>query len=272
MYLFLSQIAAWSFLAFAALLFAVLVVSYGVGFIFARLRKRRDPTEPEGIGLVVGGITGLLAFVLALTLSFANSRVDERRMGALSEANAIGTAWLRAHAIGHERGPVVAALLEDYAAVRRDFVGASHHADRLAQLNARTGVLQGEIWGHFAAIVREQPNPVAVALQAALNETFDAATAERYAFEQRLPQQVFWLLIGMSVMGMGSLGFQLGLRDRAAHGLVVLLMLTWTVVIVEILDLSAPRIGTLRVGTAPYDWTIDGFKGGFAIPPMPPRR
>jgi len=73
-------------------------------------------------------------------------------------------------------------------------------------------------------------------------------------------------------MGMGSLGFQLGLRDRAAHGLVVLLMLTWTVVIVEILDLSAPRIGTLRVGTAPYDWTIDGFTGGFAIPPMPPRR
>jgi hypothetical protein len=38
---------------------------------------------------------GLLAFVLALTLSFANSRFSERIQGTLNEANAIGTAWLR---------------------------------------------------------------------------------------------------------------------------------------------------------------------------------
>ena len=35
------------------------------------------------------------AFVLALTLSFANTRFSERRAGTLAEANAIGTAWLR---------------------------------------------------------------------------------------------------------------------------------------------------------------------------------
>lgn len=272
MYLLISELAAWSFLALAALLFATLAMAYLVGVMFARRWKRREAAEPEGIGLVVGGISGLLAFVLALTLSFANSRLDERRTGALSEANAIGTSWLRAQAIGHPRGPVIAGLLEEYAQVRREFVSSSYHSEHLAQLNARTVVLQGQIWGHLAAILREQPNTVSTALQASLNETFDAATAERFAFEQRLPQQVFWLLIGISVLGMGGFGFQLGLRDRPAHGLVLLLMLTWTIVIVQILDLSAPRIGTLRIGTATYDWTIDGFKGGFAIPPMPSGR
>jgi hypothetical protein len=56
----------------------------------------------------------LLAFVLALTLSFANTRFSERVEGTLAEANAIGTAWLRAEAIGHVRGPEIAKLLEEY--------------------------------------------------------------------------------------------------------------------------------------------------------------
>jgi hypothetical protein len=69
---------------------------------------------------VVGGMLSLLAFVLALTLSFANNRFSERVEGTLSEANAIGTAWLRAEAIGHVRGPEIAKLLEEYTRLRRD--------------------------------------------------------------------------------------------------------------------------------------------------------
>jgi hypothetical protein len=54
---------------------------------------------------VVGGMLSLLAFVLALTLSFANTRFSERVEGTLAEANAIGTAWLRAEAIGPYGAP-----------------------------------------------------------------------------------------------------------------------------------------------------------------------
>ncbi len=71
--------------------------------------RLRDATRPhEGVGVLVGGLLGLLAFVLALTLSFASERFNERRSGTLAEANAIGTAWLRAKAIGQPRGDEIA--------------------------------------------------------------------------------------------------------------------------------------------------------------------
>lgn len=52
------------------------------------------------MGILVGGFLALLAFVLELTLSFASERFSDRRNATLNEANAIGTAWLRARAIG----------------------------------------------------------------------------------------------------------------------------------------------------------------------------
>ena len=53
------------------------------------------------------------------------------------------------------------------------------------------------------------------------------------------------------------------------HILVAFLSIMWTVVIVDILDLGSPRIGAFRAGAAAYDWTLQGFKGGLQIPPLP---
>jgi hypothetical protein len=42
---------------------------------------------------------GLLAFILAFTFSFTSSRLDIRKQLVLEEANAVGTAYLRAGAL-----------------------------------------------------------------------------------------------------------------------------------------------------------------------------
>lgn len=212
---------------------------------------------------------GLLAFILALTLSFANARFTERRAGTLAEANAIGTAWLRAEAIDHPRGKEIARLLEQYTQVRRDFVAAGRDRDRINELNQRTSNLQSSIWGHMVAIVRDRPDPVSTSLMSALNDVFDESAAERFAFDLRLPPQVFWLLVGMSILSMATLGYQFGLKGNPSRILLLLLAIMWTAVIVDILDLASPRLGSFRTATAPYDWTLQGFKSGVSIPPMP---
>ena len=261
-------IAETSVLGFAALLFAAQIVAHGIGFWLGKREGARQ-TNPEAVGVIVGGMLGLLAFVLALTLSFASNRFSEHRQGSLNEANAIGTAWLRAKAIGTPRAEAIAGLLEDYAKVRADFIKAGRKQDTIDQLNARTSALQNEMWGHVSAIVREQPNPVTAALMAALNDTFDDGTKERFAYHITLPPQLFWLLVGMTLVSMGCLGYQFGLKKRPSHLLVVLLTLMWTWVIVEILDLASARLGYIRTGKAVYDWTIQGFKGGITIPTLP---
>ena len=96
-------------------------------------------------------------------------------------------------------------------------------------------------------------------------------TAERFAFELRLPPQIFWLLIGLTLLGMGTLGYQLALRGARVLMLAALLTLTWTVVIVDIIDLAAARLGTLRTSVTAYQWTLQGFQGGITIPPAPTR-
>ncbi|MFG1359321.1 bestrophin-like domain [Xanthobacter pseudotagetidis] len=265
---FVLAIAETSVLAFGLILFLAQMGAHGIGFWVGRRDAMRE-VNPEAVGVIVGGILGLLAFVLALTLSFANSRFSEHRQGSIAEANTIGTAWLRAKAIGNPRGEAIASLIEDYVQVRADFVRATRDPAELDVLNRRTNALQSQMWGHLSVVVREQPNPVSTALMSALNDMFDAGTSERFAYHITLPPQLFWLLIGMTLISMGCLGYQFGLKKRASLALVVVLTLMWTWVVVEILDLASARLGYIRTGTAVYDWTIQGFKGGVTIPALP---
>lgn len=268
----LAAIAAWSIVAFGLLLLAVQLLAHEAGFWIGKRHRARAESQFEGVGVVVGGMLGLLGFVLALTLSFANDRFAERRTGSLAEANAIGTAWLRATAIDHPRGHEIAQLLEEYTQQRKEFVQADFNQPTLDDINQRTGTLQAQMWGHLVAIVREQPTPISASLMASLNEVFDMSTAERFAYDTRLPPQIFWLLIGMTLLGMAALGYQLGLRGRTVRLLVIFLTGMWTVVIVDTLDLASARIGARRTSTAVYQWTLQGFQGGVTIPPPPANR
>ena len=267
--LLLGQIAAWSFLAFGALLLVAQLVAHEVGFLIGRRQAEQHDVPGEGIGVLVGGLLGLLAFVLALTLSFASERFNERRAGTLAEANAIGTAWLRAKAIGDPRGDEIARLLEQYIKLRIAFVQTGHDPAELTQITSRTDALQSEIWGSVSGIVRERPNPISASVMAALNEVFDMTTAGRFSFEQRLPPPIFWMLLGLTLLGMGVLGYQMGLRERRIRMLAAVLALSWTGVIVIILDLAAARIGNLRTGVAAYEWTLRGFQGQITVPALP---
>ena len=265
----LTAIAERSLLAFGLLLLLLQLLAHEVGYRIGRRQNRNSHVRSETTAIVQGGILGLLAFVLALTLSFASSRFNERRQGTLVEANAIGTAWLRAAAIGQPRGEEIARLLEQYTQVRLDFVRTGDDPDRLAQLNQKTNALQSAIWGHAAAIVREHPGPVATWLASSLNDAFDASTDERFGFALKLPSQVSLLIVGLSVLSIGIVGYQLGLKGGTIRPMILLLILVWTVIIVDILDLAAGRFGNFRADPSAYEWALRGFKGGVTIPPPP---
>jgi hypothetical protein len=262
----LGEILAFSLLAFWLFFFLLQWLAERIGSWLGQRHASRGAAPAEGVGVVVGGMLGLLAFVLALTLSFASTRFEERRQGTLTEANALGTAWLRAKAIGHPRGEEVAKLLEDYTRLRADFIQAPADREVVRTINDKTSALQSRIWDHITAIVRERPDPISGALMVATNEVFDSSTAERFAFSQTMPPQMVWLLMGIAVLSIGALGYQLGLRKLSLPVLSVLLIGMWTSVIVVILDLSAPRIGSMRSSAAAYHWTLQGFTSESAAP------
>jgi hypothetical protein len=268
---YLRELAEWSLLAFTALLVLAFFLAYEAGAWIARRRAGREEKAPDGVNVIVGGLLALLAFVLALTLSYASARFSERRAGALAEVNAISTAWSNAEVIGHPRGKEIARLLEEYTKVRLAFVEAGRDKAKIAELNKTTNAMQTTITGHLAAIVQEQPNTVSTALMKALNESFDAATSERFAYDRGLPTQIFWLLISLTLLGAAALGYQMGFVRQRPRLLAIALMLGWTIVTVDILDLASPRIGSFRIDSDVYRWMLQNFQSGVKIPPFPVR-
>ena len=265
----LVAVAQFSILVLAAAIFLGLLVAYYVGGSLAARQTQLPPGEAADIGHIVTGMLGLLAFSLALALSMAQSRFDTRRAAALQEANAIGTAWLRAHAIGHERGPAIARLLEDYIRLRIEYVRAGSDQTGLSAISQRTSDMQGVMWGHATVIAWERPDPAVAILLASLNEAFDASTAQRWAFVDPIPEEIIWLLLAMSVLAIGAMGYQIALGRRRHRVATCMLIAMWTATITVTVDLSQPRIGSVRVDTRVYEWTLQGFSGGIMVPPMP---
>jgi hypothetical protein len=262
---FLGDIAAYSLFLLAGVILLAQVLAREVGYAFG---VRRAAHKDETVGIVVGSILGLLAFVLAFNLSIATNRHGERRLASLEEANAIGTAWLQAKAIDHPRAAEIARLMELYAAERIVFVHANRHSGEIEESVARASQMQTEIWGNLIPLVREQPGPVTASLMNAINTTFDETTAMRFAMAYAIPPQVMWLLLTLSTAGMGVLGYQFGLQGTHHRILSLIASVLWTAVVVEIFDIGSPRLGAFRTDVYAYEWTIAGFNP-IPIPPLP---
>jgi hypothetical protein len=264
----LSPVVETNLLLLWAILFGVLAVAGEIGFRLEGWRTTRR-TLPEaqrsGISTVTASMFALLAFTLGLTISFAQSRFEARRDLVVREANAIGTAWLRARLVGEPDGAAIATLIEHYTRVRLDYT-AGEHDDRVPPLLTETGTLQTEMWNKATELARRAPTPISASLIAALNEMFDASLAQRFAFTTRVPPSLEWTLLAGSILAVGAMGYQLGATGSRQAILSVLSLLMWAGALVLIIDFDRARQGTIRVDPAPLVWTMEGFGSGGSNP------
>ncbi len=212
----------------------------------------------SGISTLTAGMLGLLAFTLSLSIGFGQSRYEARRDLVMAEANAIGTAWLRTKLIDGDEGSAIAEKIEDYAKVRLGFTVAAAHDD-VPALVARSNALQDDIWRTTQVVARRAPNPVTSALVNALNEMFDLAASQQFAYESSVPAELIVGLYVGALLSIGALGYQFGVASERQVVLWSLLLLMWTGGMMLLVDLSQPRMGDIRVDTAPLVRTIQGF-------------
>jgi hypothetical protein len=206
----------------------------------------------------------LLGFILAISLSMAESHFSARRKLVLDEANAIGTSRLRVLTIGGPHAPDLLRLLEAYTQVRLDFFGAGEDANRLKLVAERTTDLQGQIWNHASAIAADAPTPISGLLLSSLNEVFDLSTTRRWALEVRVPGYVINMLLVLALLAMGLMGYYFGVSGVRYPVLSAFLCLAFTVAILLVLDLNRPRGGFIQAEQSPLIWLLEDMNRGAA--------
>ena len=79
----------------------------------SRVSERRENLR-DPLGVVQGALLTLVALVLAFGLAMAVGRHDARRAAVVDDANAIGTAYLRAQTLSEPERGLSLQLLRDY--------------------------------------------------------------------------------------------------------------------------------------------------------------
>jgi hypothetical protein len=127
-------------------------------------KKWRGPTgeERDDFNIVLSATLTLMGLIIGFTFSMAVSRYDQRKAYEESEANAIGTEYLRVELLPTDASRGAKALLRQYVDQRILFY-QEQREDRLSQVDAQTAQLQNELWGVVLPVAAMQPT-AAVAL------------------------------------------------------------------------------------------------------------
>ena len=136
----------------------------------AVLSRQRDPTEDiqDEYSTILAATLTLLGLIIGFTFSMAITRYDQRKNLEEEEANAIGTAYVRADLLPSADAARVRTLLKEYLDLRIEFY-ETREPQRLPDIAARRAKLQADLWTTVQRAATAQPTPV-IALAGQRNE------------------------------------------------------------------------------------------------------
>jgi hypothetical protein len=138
----------------------------------------------------------------------------------------------------------VSALLRDYVSTRL----AALRTGDLREAIARSEEIHGELWRAAAAAAEKDPRAITPGLFIqALNEVIDLHAERIWAYGDRVPVAIFYVLFVVAALGLGTMGFLAGLRRARDTVPIAVMMLLIPTVMLLILDLDRPQRGLIRV-------------------------
>ncbi len=239
---FLDLLPLWAILPITVLLG---LVSLEVGYRIASYRLRGSEGEKESpVGGMVGATLSLLAFMLAFTFGLAGSRFEDRRQVVLSEANAIGTTYLRAAMLPEPMRTESRNLLREYVDVRLEAI----QPGKVDQAISKSEELQNRLWSQAVAATERDRSPITALFVQSLNEVIDLHAKRLMAsLRSRVPGEIWIVLFLLVILTMVMMGYHSGLANSKRSVAVIALVLGFSSVLFLIADLDRPGQGMLQV-------------------------
>ena len=226
------------------------LISYEIGFRFGWWHQEMTPDEKEGpASALVGSLLGLMAFLLALTTAMASDRFDTRRGLVLTEANSIGTTYLRAGYLPEPANRDSQNLLREYVPLRF----ADNDTEAMLVKLARSAEIHTALWSIAENLARKAPDSDVLSLYiVSLNETIDLHSTRLVSgLYARVPETVLLILFSGSALTLGMVGYGAGLLRRRSPIVAAAMIVVVGAVITLVVDLDRPRDGYLKVNQQP---------------------
>ncbi len=237
-------------LLIAAGLFALLFVALEIGFRAGR-RAAGGPEAPSGgqVGTIQAALLGLLGLLLAFSFAAAGGRFLDRQDLIVQEANAIGTAYLRADLLAEPHRAELRTALKDYTAYRvrlSEQIRAGIAPDAFEEVDRQ----HARMWRSAIEGVSARPDTMLGVLPP-LNEVIDLHSTRLAAGRKHLPALVMGLLISCSCLAIAVIGYGTGMGGRRQPLLTASLTVLIGASLWITIDLDHPRAGLLQLTDAP---------------------
>jgi len=235
-------------------LIAGVVAAHEIGFWLGSLSRSTDEPFDRQVALVRTSTAALVAFLIGFAFSGAASRFIDRLDIIVKEANALGTAYLRADTIAEPQRVELKSALKEYTADRVTLLSREGR-DQIEHLLAKVSGLHKRMWG--SAINATQGNaPLMAVVLPPINEVIDLHSTHLAMARRHLPIPIMTVLLGTAAIGFGMIGFGNGRVDRrfsvldSVYGVVLAVALWMTI------DLDYPGIGIIEVSNLPVVETL----------------
>lgn len=229
------------------LVVAFALLSLAVWFGAGPLRRMR-PLQTDVVDdfrVVQGALLTLLGLIIGFTFSMAISRYDQRKNLEESEANAIGTEFVRADLLPAADGAKVRALLRQYTEERIRFYVARSR-DEEASVKTRTVQLQNELWAAVVPAATANPNQLMALVISGMNDVLNAQGYAQAAWWNRIPPAAWLLMLVIAMACCISVGY--GSRDaRRERWMMLAVPFIVATSFFSIADIDSPRAGVIRV-------------------------
>lgn len=230
-------------------MFAILLVALEAGYrIGVKQRKKWLDAETGGGTVALSTMFALLGLILAFTYASGVSRFEDRKQAVVGEANAIGTAFLRAGFIAAPGGETLQEVILAYAKTRTSSnERILSDAEKMELIN-NTLQAQAKLWPTLEkAMMQGKPGPIELSMVTAMNAVLDMHTIRMAAIFDKLPTTVIWMLIFISAATISVAGFNAGLSGKISRWRTTALALVMVGVMLMIHDYDRPSDGFIRV-------------------------
>jgi hypothetical protein len=246
----------------AMIIFAVNLAAVEIGYRVALRHQDESKDGDSGGGnLVVTSLFALLGLILAFTFAAGVSRHELRKQSAVTEANALGTAFLSARLVAEPGRTELMKALLDYAHTRSIKQGVRLTPAQRAEVLARMLRAQRTLWPITEKIVGQgKPGHFEASLVRSIHDLLDQHTVRVAAAFDKLPAAVVWMLVLIAAASLSVTGFNAGLSGRMSRWRVTAFAAVLAGVMYMIVDFDRPLDGLIQVSQASIETTISDME------------